>query len=326
MTAEPTTSEIQALIEAHLPLVRQVLASVAGHFPRHTDRDELAQAATLGLVEAAHRFDAERGRPFRALGCPAHPRRHPGCRPRARLRSAYPPCGHAGRRRSPPRARGRAAPDPHRPRAGRPDGRVAARADLARGPRAPGPGDQPRRRHRPDRGRAAHVWRARSSTRSSPTRSACSRTWSGRATSGMPSMSLPDRQRDVVVSYFLDGEASGSIAARLGVTESRVSQMRSEALAKLRAALTSVYAEEPARGLQPRPGLRRSGGRPFELCLAGQPQPRRGRLTGGPDAPAESFRKTDGLHADLHHRPDAGAQCTQGARCTHFCNARRCGR
>jgi RNA polymerase sigma factor for flagellar operon FliA len=62
MTA--TASDTAALIEAHLPLVRQVLSSVAGHFPRHADREELAQAARLGLVEAAHRYDAERGVPF----------------------------------------------------------------------------------------------------------------------------------------------------------------------------------------------------------------------------------------------------------------------
>src|SRR5436309_15998857 len=70
MTAAATTgealapSDIDALIESHLGLVRQVLSTVAGHFPRHADREELAQAARLGLVEAAHRFDAERGVPF----------------------------------------------------------------------------------------------------------------------------------------------------------------------------------------------------------------------------------------------------------------------
>ena len=57
-------------------------------------------------------------------------------------------------------------------------------------------------------------------------------------------LELPERLRDVVVSYFLDGEASSSIAARLGVTESRVSQMRSEALAMLRTAMSSVYDDE----------------------------------------------------------------------------------
>src|SRR4051794_28501668 len=63
-TTHDTAVDVTALIESHLPLVRQVLSSVAGHFPRHADREELAQAARLGLVEAAHRYDPERGVPF----------------------------------------------------------------------------------------------------------------------------------------------------------------------------------------------------------------------------------------------------------------------
>ena len=34
------------------------------HFPRHVDRDELARAGALGLVEAARRYDEDRGVPF----------------------------------------------------------------------------------------------------------------------------------------------------------------------------------------------------------------------------------------------------------------------
>jgi RNA polymerase sigma factor for flagellar operon FliA len=61
-------------------------------------------------------------------------------------------------------------------------------------------------------------------------------------------LELPERLRDVVTSYFLDGEASSSIAARLGVTESRVSQMRSEALSMLRSAIAAVYSDQPVEG------------------------------------------------------------------------------
>ena len=64
MTTTPLTDEARRLVEAHLPLVRHVLSGVAAHYPRHADREELAQAATLGLVEAAARFDATRGVPF----------------------------------------------------------------------------------------------------------------------------------------------------------------------------------------------------------------------------------------------------------------------
>lgn len=52
------------LIETNLPLVRHVVYQVAVHFPRHVDREELATAGALGLVEAARRFDPARGVPF----------------------------------------------------------------------------------------------------------------------------------------------------------------------------------------------------------------------------------------------------------------------
>src|SRR5437764_1643802 len=52
------------LIEQHLPLVNHVVLQVAVHFPRYVDRDELARAGALGLVEAARRYDESRGVPF----------------------------------------------------------------------------------------------------------------------------------------------------------------------------------------------------------------------------------------------------------------------
>src|SRR3954453_4432401 len=52
------------LIEQHLPLVNHVVLQVAVHFPRYVDRQELARAGALGLVEAARGFDESRGVPF----------------------------------------------------------------------------------------------------------------------------------------------------------------------------------------------------------------------------------------------------------------------
>src|SRR4051794_11634182 len=57
-------AETAEMIERNLPLVQHVLYQVAAHYPRHADREELAQSATLGLVEAAHRYDPSRGVPF----------------------------------------------------------------------------------------------------------------------------------------------------------------------------------------------------------------------------------------------------------------------
>jgi len=51
--------------------------------------------------------------------------------------------------------------------------------------------------------------------------------------------SLPDRLRHVVVGYFFDERPMQELADELGVTESRISQMRAEALLLLRDGLNS---------------------------------------------------------------------------------------
>lgn len=64
MPAGPGSAEVSQLIEEHLPLVHHVVFQVAVHFPRHVDREELVRAGALGLVEAARRYDGARGVPF----------------------------------------------------------------------------------------------------------------------------------------------------------------------------------------------------------------------------------------------------------------------
>jgi len=55
---------------------------------------------------------------------------------------------------------------------------------------------------------------------------------------------LPDRLRTVVEGYFFAERPMAEIAVELGVTESRVSQMRAEALVLLKDALNSALAPE----------------------------------------------------------------------------------
>ena len=52
---------------------------------------------------------------------------------------------------------------------------------------------------------------------------------------------LPERQRLVIVGYFLEERTSQELARFLGVTESRVSQLRSEALEMLREGIEAQY-------------------------------------------------------------------------------------
>ena len=61
---ETTQQDLSAMIEEHLPLVKHIVFQVAVNFPRHVEREELARAGALGLVEAARRYDEARGVPF----------------------------------------------------------------------------------------------------------------------------------------------------------------------------------------------------------------------------------------------------------------------
>ena len=61
---------VSELVERHLPLVKHVVFQVAVHFPRHVEREELATAGALGLGEAARRYDGSRGVPFERFAAP----------------------------------------------------------------------------------------------------------------------------------------------------------------------------------------------------------------------------------------------------------------
>lgn len=52
------------LVEQHLHLVQHVVNQVATRYPRHVDRQELANAGALGLVDASRRYDPTVGIPF----------------------------------------------------------------------------------------------------------------------------------------------------------------------------------------------------------------------------------------------------------------------
>jgi len=72
-------------------------------------------------------------------------------------------------------------------------------------------------------------------------------------------VNLPGRLRTVVERYFFEERLMADIAAELGVTESRVSQLRAEAIALLRDALNAQLAPELVRppGRPGRPAARR---------------------------------------------------------------------
>jgi RNA polymerase sigma factor for flagellar operon FliA len=242
VTTSALTPEARALVEKHLPMVRHVLAGVAAHFPRHADREELAQAASLGLVEAAARYDEERGVPFD---------RWAALRIRGAILDAVRALDFAPRTL---RAASREV--------------EAARADLTASlGRTPSAEDIAQRLGIP----VAEVNQLQGQVHRSVVLSldAPSGESEGdpltlasallddvqrqpgevleqreRATYVRDALScLPERLKEVVVGYFLEGQTSADLAARLGVTESRVSQMRTDALKLMRAGIEAQYAE-----------------------------------------------------------------------------------
>ncbi len=70
---------------------------------------------------------------------------------------------------------------------------------------------------------------------------------------------LPERHRLVIVGYFLENRTSQELARFLGVTESRVSQLRSEALTMLKDGIEAQYAGPVAC-----PGPEHRAGRPAQ--------------------------------------------------------------
>jgi RNA polymerase sigma factor FliA len=236
--------EVTELIERNLPLVQHILFQVAAHYPRHADREELAQAATLGLVEAAHRFDPDRGVPFE---------RWVSMRVRGAIVDAARALDFAPRSL---RAAARTVEDAHSQllnKLGRTPTADEVAAEMS----------VPVRELFELQGR---VHRALVLSLDAP----CGEEDGDPLTlaDGLvetvyidPSTQLEERERaaylrdaldllperlQVVVSgYFLHGRSSSELAEELGVTESRVSQMRSEGLALMRTGIAAQYSEGP---------------------------------------------------------------------------------
>ena len=227
------------VVEEQIPLVRHIAFQVATRFPRHVDREELVRAGMLGLVEASKRYDGSRGVPFSRF---AAQRIRGAVLDAARSNDWAPRSVRAAARRIEAveqdltRTLGR-VPVPEELAAALGisvsalstlqdqlrralllalDHRVAdAEEELTLGDLL-----TDRTESQPDEGleqRELHAY----------LRDAVAL--------------LPDRHRTVVWGYFFDGRSSLSLADELGVTESRISQLRSEAVVMLKDALDGQY-------------------------------------------------------------------------------------
>lgn len=259
LPASPLSQEeTRALIEEHLPLVNHVVFQVAVHFPRHVDRDELARAGALGLVEAARRYDEARGVPFNRFAAQ---------RIRGAIIDGVRAADWAPRS---VRALARRLDQTEQALANR-LGRVPSLSETAE---ALGVDRAELDRIR-DRLFRSVVLAFDALTGESEDEELTFVDVMGDANAVEPSEELekrelhaylrdavsllPERHRMVVVGYFIEERTSQELARFLGVTESRVSQMRTEALAMLRGGIEAQYAgEEPREEVEGLVGRRRA--------------------------------------------------------------------
>jgi len=220
------------LVRDHLPLVQYVVSEVAHRVPSHVSRSDLVSAGMLGLAQAARSFDPERGIAFdrfastRIRGALLDELRgrdwaSRSVRSRARgLQSAQEELtSRLGRPPSPEELAGaldvpvetvhKLVDDVHRATVLNYDSLVLegdAESFLA--------SDEAGPEHAIlDRERKAYL---------------------------IDSIeALPERLRHVVVQYFFEERSMQEIADELGVSESRVSQLRAEALTLLRDGINS---------------------------------------------------------------------------------------
>lgn len=245
-----TDPDIRELIEQHLPLVRHVVFQVAVNFPRHVDREELATAGALGLVEAARRYDAERGVPFDRFAA----QRIRGAILDAVRAADWAPRSVRNLARRLESIEQRLASNL---------GRMPSAEETAE---ALGVSQQELRRLQDKMFRSVVlaleydvndgeedltlVEVLTDDSTLEPSEELENREL--RAYLRDAVHLLPERHRIVVVGYFLEGRKSQELASFLGVTESRISQLRSEALEMLKEGISAQYgAEEAAVAAEP---------------------------------------------------------------------------
>lgn len=228
----PATADEEALVRAHLPLVHYGVADVAARIPRHVNGDDLLSAAMLGLLQAARTFDPSRGVPFERF---------------ARARIRFELIDELRRRDWASRSVRTRSKELQAATSELTSalGRVPTSAEVAKhlGLTA----DEVNRL-------SDDVHRATvlnyESVFLEPEESPClSSNESGpvdvleererHAYLRDAVVSLPERLRHVVVGYFFEERPMQELADELGVTESRISQMRAEALELLRDGIQS---------------------------------------------------------------------------------------
>lgn len=242
MSMTKTDPELNARIEANLPLVKHVVFQVAVHFPRHVDREELARAGALGLVEAARRYDGSRGVPFerfaaqRIRGAILDSVRAADWAPRsvrllARRLEATEQQLATQLGRVPNLDEMAESLGVTLQELAKLQDRLFRSVVLALDHETSDDSDEDLT--------LVDILKDRSAVE--PSEELETRELHTYLRDAV--RLLPERQRFVIVGYFLEGKTSQDLARFLGVTESRISQLRSEALNNLKLGIEAQYGE-----------------------------------------------------------------------------------
>jgi RNA polymerase sigma factor for flagellar operon FliA len=231
----PGNRLVETLVREHIPLVGNLVRAVTGRVPAHVNRDDLVSAGMLALVLAARSFDQSRGVPFVAFAAR---------RIRGALTDVLRSMDWASRG---VRSKARQI-DTVRHNLAATLGRTPTRLETAQ---AMGVPVSELDKVDADVDRASVVSLSALTPESteeslptsedSPEELIIKRERIGYLRDAIAE--LPDRLRTVVQLSFFQQCRMSDIARQLGVTESRVSQLRAEALRLLRAAMSMVNLE-----------------------------------------------------------------------------------
>jgi RNA polymerase sigma factor for flagellar operon FliA len=258
--SDAQTSSVDELVRAHLPLVGHLVREVLHRVPAHVSRDDLSSAGMLSLVLSAQNFDPELGVPFG---------RFAAIRIRGALIDELRTMDWASRA---VRSKARDLEST----------RNQLTAVLGRTPRAvevaQAMGVTVADLESIDR----DVHRASllslqamttddhenvlPSVGDGPEELLLKREQLGYLRDAIDE--LPERLRTVIEQYFFGQRRMADIAAELGVTESRISQLRSEALTLLRAGMTSLDGDASISPAASAPQTRRSADARSAYCAA----------------------------------------------------------
>ena len=238
MAGQSMDPEVAVLVEQGLDLVPKVVASLSSQFPRHVERAELVRAGMVGLIEAAYRFDASRDVPFerfaatRIRGSVLDALRADDWVPRS-LRSAARRIevvessltARYGRKPTVAELSAESGTSPERV--------IEIRTLLARSAIAPLD-----RERSDDRGGLALALVAEDQPDVVDVLER--EELLGYLRDGLNE--LPSRQQRIILGQFLEGRTTAELATELGVTRSRVSQLRTVALHELRRSISAHYS------------------------------------------------------------------------------------